>query len=55
MGLGAVVYNAIFSAGSKFWPLPVISFWATVVVLACALAILVTCEGAGACVRPSAA
>lgn len=45
MGLGAVCYNAIVP---NFWPLPVISFWSTVVVLACAVAILVTCEGAGA-------
>lgn len=45
MGLFAVVYNSLMPA---FWPLPVISFWCTVAVLAAAVAILVSCESAGA-------
>lgn len=46
MGLFAVCYNAIVSGG--FWPLPVIGFWSTIGVLAAAVAILVSCESAGA-------
>ena len=48
LGLGAVCYNALLPGG--FWPLPVISFWCTVAVLAAAVAVLVSCESAGGCV-----
>lgn len=46
MGLFAVCYNAIMPGG--FWALPVIGFWSTIGVLAAAVAILVSCESAGA-------